>query len=105
MVLWQVDAVLELVVHAEEVMLVAGLTTQVRAHADGLDRRRPEHPQHRVEVVDVLLDDADRPSQVQFTQSRIMYSMSDQPACRCRYQSAPWLRTRAPTGCRRWRRR
>ena len=31
-------------------------------------------------------------SQFQLTQSRIMYSMSDQPGCGTRYQSAPWLR-------------
>ncbi len=31
-------------------------------------------------------------SQVQFTQSRIMYSMSDQPGWGTRYHSAPWFR-------------
>ena len=51
-----VHAIVVRVVHAEKVVLIACRTPYPRTHADRLDGRLSQDPQHRVEMVDVLLD-------------------------------------------------
>ena len=50
-----VHAIVVRVVHAEKVVLIACRTPYPRTHADRLDGRLSQDPQHRVEMVDVLL--------------------------------------------------